>query len=380
MIQVLHLFGYLPNMLELSMTECSQGCDYCYAKMWKRESVPIEKIVNNILHHEAKQEGLLPFLLQKRSPITISNRTDVMCAPDWRERLSAIKKMGFPIYLETKLNKDYKDLAQILDKNTDTIYQTITGWNNKHEEPNLLSAEEKIEAARWLNKQGFHHTLAVNPYLPDKVTVDEIKRMLDYIKPHSFVMRNYHRTSRSIYKHLYMKEWQDEETYPAREAIRAYCLEKGVYHDIDYWAEHPYPEFNGRLESNEWMFKGNHFVFQAFIVYLLEYAMNNEIEGPNIQFDDFLYFFDKQVSYFKDCVIKANDYSMAAGKSSFKWQKERFDIVYFLREFWNYGKLEGLLRTYRVSQDSQPFNAEGNLIYFFDPPAKADILPKGGKP
>jgi len=115
MLQTLQLFGESCHLLELSMNPCTQGCEYCYAKTWKRENYTIEKVVNNILHLEPKQEGLLPFLIRKRWPITISNRTDVMCTPDWRERLSAIKKLGFPICMETKLNKDYKDLAQILD-------------------------------------------------------------------------------------------------------------------------------------------------------------------------------------------------------------------------------------------------------------------------
>jgi DNA repair photolyase len=336
MVQVLHLFGYLPNMLELSMTTCTQGCDYCYAKTWKRETIPLEKVVNNILYLETKREGLLPFLIRKRSPITISNRTDVMCAPDWRERLSAIKKMGFPIYLETKLNKDYKDLAQILDKKIDTIYQTITGYNNLHEEYNLLSAEEKLEAARWLNEQGFSHILAVNPYLPDKVTVDEIKKMIDYVKPYGVVMRDYHTTSRSVHKHLFMKEWKEPETRPAREAVRAYCREKKILHDIDQfvWLVKPYRELNLRIDENEKMFGGNHFVFEDFLIHISE-IVDSENNGCNVSFSYFLKFYAKQIEFFKDCIFKKSDYSMTAGKSNFQWGKDRFDIIYFLQGIWN---------------------------------------------
>ncbi len=101
MIQCLNMFGRSAHLLELSCNICTQGCEYCYAKTWKHVDEPIEKVVNNILYLERKQEGLLPFLIRKRSPITISNRSDIMCAPDWRERLSAIKQLGFPIFLET---------------------------------------------------------------------------------------------------------------------------------------------------------------------------------------------------------------------------------------------------------------------------------------
>ena len=166
-------------MLEWTGNPCVQGCTYCYAKMWKRENEPIEKLINFILKKEREKEGMIPFLLRKRSPITISNRSDILCAPDWRERLSAIKALGFPIYLETKLNKDWRDLAQVLDKEKDTIYQTVTGWNNKYEESNILSAEEKIEAAKWLNEQGFYRKLSVNPYLPDKTSMEDIIRMIE---------------------------------------------------------------------------------------------------------------------------------------------------------------------------------------------------------
>lgn len=90
-IQVLNLFSYLPNMLELSMNICIQGCDYCYAKFWKHETIPIEKIINQILSLETKKEGLLPFLIRKRSPITVSNRTDIMSIKNWQDVLFALK-------------------------------------------------------------------------------------------------------------------------------------------------------------------------------------------------------------------------------------------------------------------------------------------------
>ncbi len=327
-------------MLELSMNPCSQGCSYCYAKTWKREDYPIERVINDILRKEANPEGLLPFLIRKRSPITISNRTDVMAAVDWRERLSAIKKLGFPIYVETKLNKDYKDLAQILDKETDVIYQTVTGYNNKYEEGNILTADEKIEAAKWFNEQGFYHILALNPYMPDKVTTGEIKKMISHVKPHGFVMRPYHTTSKTIHRHLYRPEYPQEENDKALAEIRAYCREIGQVHDINNFEIDPYPELNLRMETNKRMWGGKHFVYQELLIWFVQQFEGNDIDIFDLYLDDFYDFYDEQIKFFEGCIFKQSDYSPTNGKSNFRWGKARFDIRYFLKGLWNYNTLK----------------------------------------
>lgn len=357
MIQVVHLFGFLPNMLELSMNPCFQGCTYCYAKTWKREDYPIEKVINDILRKEAKAEGLLPFLIRKRSPITISNRTDVMCAPDWRERLSAIKKLGFPVYLETKLNKDYKDLAQILNKKTDAVYQTVTGYNNKYEEGNILSAEEKLEAAKWLNKQGFMHTMAVNPYMPDKVTTDEIKKMINYVKPHGFVMRNYHTTSKTIHRHLFPPEYPKDPMDAALLEIRDYCRKTGVIHDIENFEDAPYPELNLRLRMNEKVWGNNSIVYQDFLIWLMGQFGDNDI--MEVQFDDFCGFYEDQIRFFDGCIIKQSEYPLTNGASSLKWDKPAFDIRHFLKGLWNARRMNQIMDYWTDEKDKH-----GNLIYF----------------
>lgn len=358
MIQALHLFGYLPNWLELSMNICTQRCDYCYAKTWKKCEEPLEKVVNDILRKKQQKEGLIPFLLQNKMPISMSNRTDLLSAPDWRERLSAIKKIGNPIYLETKLNKDYKDLLEILDPNVDEIYQTVTGLNNKHEEHNLLSAEEKLEAAKWLNEKGFKHTLAINPFLPDKVTVDEIKQMIDYVSPWGVVMRDYHTTSKSLDKHLFMPEFPEDICSEAREAVRQYCKDKKILHDIDGFEDNPYPELNLRLAENEHMCKGMGFVWQEMLI-----AVNEQFEQENdvidITFDDLLYFYAPQIEFFKNCIFKRSDYNPTAGKSNFRWEHDRFGIEEFLKGMWNQNKLYSVFDHYSDKKDE-----DGNLIYF----------------
>lgn len=362
MIQALHLFGELPHCLEISMNPCVQGCEYCYAKTWKKCDVPIDKVVNDILRKREQKEGLIPFLLRKKMPIALSNRTDLMCAPDWRERLSAIKKLGNPIYLETKMNKDYKDLAEILDPETDEIYQTITGLNNKHEEHNLLSAEEKLEAGKFFMEKGFKYTLAVNPFMPDKCTVADIKYMLDYVKPHGFVMYDYHTTSKSIDKHLFMKEFPKDVCDNARAEIRKYCREKNILHDIFGWENNPYPELNLRIDENKNLCKGMGFVWQDFLIDIYRVFALDEFKNVDIlevTFDSMLDFYADQIDFWKDCIFKRYDYSPSAGKSNFRWEKDRFGIVDFLKGLWNQRKLRSIFDFYTDKTDK-----DGNVVYF----------------
>lgn len=357
-IQALNLFGYLPNMLELSMNVCTQGCDYCYAKFWKHENISIDKVINQILSLETKKEGLLPFLIRQRSPITISNRTDIMSLANWREVLYALKKLGFPLYIETKLNKDYKDLIQILDKEKDTVYQTITGFNNKHEERNILTAEEKIEAARWLNEQGIYHILAVNPFLPDKVTVDEIKKMIEIIKPHGFVMRDYHTTSKAIHKKYYMKEFPKDINQKAREEMKRYCIENNILHDInegEEFLQNPM-NLNLRLHHNRFSFNNKHFVFEKVLWYYKAVFIDTDYVDMAYHFEEFLEDYAEEIEYFKPCVFKRSDYSISAGKSNFRWEHDRFDIIEFLKGIWN-------AKRFYMFQYTDDKDKDGNLIY-----------------
>lgn len=368
MIQVLQLFGYLPNMLELSCNICTQRCEYCYAKTWKKCQEPIDKVMNDIIRKGQKKEGLLAFLIQNRAPITISNRTDIMCAPDWRERLYALKKMGFPIYLETKLNRDYRDLAQILDRKTDHIYQTITGWNNKYEEHNLLSAEEKIEAAKWLNEQGFHQITAVNPYMPDKCSVDDIKKMIDYIKPYGFVMRDYHTSSRTLDRKagLFRDEYPKDVMFGAKAEVRKYVREKKVLHDIDDFQLDPYKELNLRIATNEESMGGNYFVFQKFLIaaallHREEYGEDDTENDTLLYFDDFVDFYEKEMKFFEPCVIRASEYGMTNGRGGRTWSKPVMGIKDFCRDIWNYGpKLDSLFWVAKGMQDR-----DGNRVYLY---------------
>jgi DNA repair photolyase len=327
--------------------------------MWKRENESIDKLINFILKKETEKIGLLPFLIRKRSPISISNRSDIMCVPDWRERLYAIKKLGFPIYLETKLNKDYRDLADIFDKGKDTIYQTVTGYNNKYEGDNLLSADEKIEAAKWFNEQGFHHHLAVNPFMPDKCTAADIKRMIDYVKPHGFIMRDYHRPSSGLAKKYFQKEYPKEAMKAARDEIRAFCRGNNIDHDIDLYGEDTpfYAENNLRVSDNERSFGGMSFVKQALAIYVQKVIDENNYDWLEISLEGVLKYFNKQISWFKECIIKHSEYNISTGGAYKKPEKEQFDIIYFITLLHNNRWFRDIFDRLKEKDEN------GNLVY-----------------
>lgn len=373
MIQVLRLFGNLPMMLELSMNYCTQGCEYCYAKTWRREEIPLEKVMNDILRQEVKKEGLLPWLIQRRSAIALSNRTDVMCATDWRERLSALKRMGFPLYIETKLTEEYRDLADILDPKTDMIYQTITGFSDKYEERNHLSPEEKVDAAKFFVARGFHTAIGVNPFMPDKCSADDVKRLMTEIRPRSgLVMHDYHTTSKFIDRHLFPPEFPKEPMAAARREMMRWCAERKIPHDIQDWhrlgADECDTEWLQRKDENDFMFGGKHFVFNEFLAAVQRrFKENPDVDIIDVTFGEFMDFYAEQVDYFRDAVITFRDYKFhikdKAGQLAFFGGKERFGIEHFLRSMWNAGEMKMVFDWYK-EKGKPRLDKDGNMVYF----------------
>lgn len=358
MIQVVKLFGYLPNMLELTCNTCSQGCTYCYAKNWKKENHSVDRIVNDILRKEAKKEGLLPWLIRKRSPITISNRSDIMCAPNWREYLSAIKKLGFPIYLETKLTKEYKDLVGILDPKTDYIYQTITGFNNKYEEKNKLTNEEKIEAGKWLAKR-FTYCLAVNPYMPDKVTLLEVKKLIKTIKPAHFIMRGYHLPSVQTQKKFFRPEYPKDQMKADLLEMCRWCDDNNIVNDID--GRHNLlttnPELNAKFVENDVLFGGNHFVFQKVLPIMDKLLTEDDgCDVVEMDLESFKEIFKKEIKYFSDCVFTPQCYT--GRYRDMRSLGKTFGINDFIKYLWNNRTLTQILGYWTDEKDKY-----GNLIY-----------------
>jgi hypothetical protein len=143
-----------------------------------------------------------------------------------------------------------------------------------------------------------------------------------------------------------------------RAEIRSYCRAAGIYHDIDGFENNPYPELNLRIDMNTRLFHGNSFVLQDFLLEIVD-QFTDEIDVIRITFEDFCYFYERQIKFFDGCIIKRSDYSVTAGKSAFKWGKDRFDIIYFLRGLYNQNKLYSILDHYTdIKSDS------GDIIYF----------------
>ena len=228
MVQLLQLLGAQPILLELSMNPCVQRCEYCYAKMTFCKNEPIDKVANDILR-QAQKDNLLGVLLREKHPIVCSNRSDMMSSPNWKHNLDVIhNKLGYPIFLQTKLNRNYKELADVLDKERSIIYVTVTGINNKYEELNLLPNVEKLEALKWLKEQGYFTILAINPIMSDKVTVDECLSMIKQCKPTCVITapynRGYIRKNWHLFRPLYPKDYE----YEYNLAIYTYCMDNDI--------------------------------------------------------------------------------------------------------------------------------------------------------
>ena len=355
MIQTLHLFGTLPNMLELTVNPCTQGCEYCYAKNWKKELYSVDRVINDILRKEQKQEGLTPWLIRQRSAISISNRSDILTAPNWREYLVALKKLGFNFCIQTKMTKEYKDLSDILDPEKDMIYQTITGGSCLYEEKNHLTTEEKIQAAKFFVRKGFKLALAVNPYMPDKVALPEVSKLIDTVKPTWAVSRPYHRGGMGVQRKHFKAEYPKEESERGMKFIRDHCRKRNIPYDIK-WDDKELRQEKSLIALqgiNEFLFNGNHFVG---IDYLSEHYSNfNEFDVLEFTFDSYCNYFQRQIDYFSTCVFTKNCYRQRW--ITFDELPRTFGIMDFLKYMWNHRRLLPL------DWWTDDFDKDGNLIF-----------------
>jgi len=194
--------------------------------------------------------------------------------------------------------------------------------------------------------------------MPDKVTPEEIKKLIDIIKPHGLVMYDYHKTTKSVHKHLYMDEYPKEQMKAGRKTVSDYCREKGINHAIGGFEEHPYPELNLNLYMNDKFFGGNAIIFQELLIDVIS-QFDPEFDLLDITFDIFLDFYKKQIKYFDGCIMKDTDYSLGSIRHPFKFARKRFDFTYFLKNLWNQKKLH-----FNFDWYSDKFDDEGNLVYF----------------
>jgi hypothetical protein len=106
-------------------------------------------------------------------------------------------------------------------------------------------------------------------------------------------------------------------------------------------------------------FFGNHaIIFQGLLIDVIS-QFENDVTLIELTFDDFCWFYQKQIEYFDGCIMKDTDYSLGSIRHPFKFDKKRFDFTYFLKNLWNQKKLHFNFDCY-----SDKFDNEGNLIYF----------------
>lgn len=195
--------------------------------------------------------------------------------------------------------------------------------------------------------------------MPDKCSVDDIIKMIDYIKPHGVVMRDYHKPSSGLAKKYYMAEYPKEQCKQARDAVREYCRKKRIDHDIDvYGQDMPfYAENNLRSADNLRSFGGNHFVKQEFAVYVQKIMDEQGLDWVQISLEGALKFWQNQIDFFKDCIIKPGDYNIHTG-ASYQKQKDNIGIIEFIKAHWNDNWFKD---TFDRLKDK---DKDGNLLYY----------------
>lgn len=372
-LNLLNLLGVLPHHLEITANPCLQGCEYCYAKIWKREFFSAEKILNNIINESNKTEGLMGFYLRKKEPIALSNRSDILCHPEWENLLKAIKRLGHPLYLETKGNKDMLKLADFLTEK-DEIYMTITSGNeNLYEERNILSNSEKVEMARALRQRGVGVVVGVNPYMREKTSVKGVIEMAERINPSGMVIRPYHGPTRNkigntYVKDLYkMKEDKTDQTEKDIIEIAKELIKMNIPVDANPLQKHlkyyKNKELVLKIKDNQKMFGGGSLVCDEELVVMAQKEETYREKGYEcVEFwwDDFLEDFDHVIKYHEGAIVKKSDInSRAMAKVE---MPDRMDYKTALKLLWNNYNLFQKTHGYWKNEK----DPEGNLILFYN--------------
>jgi DNA repair photolyase len=368
-LNLLNLLGILPQHIEITANPCNQGCEYCYAKIWKREFFSAEKILNNIINESNKKEGLLGFYLRKKEPIALSNRSDILCHPEWENLLRSIKRLGHPLYLETKGNKEMLKLTDFLTEK-DEIYMTITSAeDNQYEEKNILKNAEKVEMARDLRGKGVSVVVGVNPYMREKTSIKQVIKMAERINPSGMVIRPYHGPTRNklgnIYvKDLYrMKEDKTDQTEKDIIKISEELLKMNIPVDanplqknLKYYKDR---SLVLKLRDNEKMFSGGSLVCDEELCIMAEkeaeYREQN-FEYIEFWFEDFIEDFKHVLDYHEGAIVKKSDIN---SRSMSKVEiPDRMDYKTALKLLWNnynlFQKTHGYWKDYKDN--------EGNLV------------------
>jgi len=183
------LFGGHPVPLEYSGVDCSNNCQYCFAKAYSCKESDYKKF-QSLIRNLDKRNSLGAELFKDGQPVLLSNRSDPFCENNYRETLSVLKLLRqFPngIYFQTKTGEGMEEALTILDgKQNVAWYITVTCADDDMStkvEPGAPSTSERLDWAKRLAKAGYHVIAAFNPlveaWMPkkklDKIITELIK-------------------------------------------------------------------------------------------------------------------------------------------------------------------------------------------------------------
>lgn len=371
-LNLLNLDGIFPQHIELSPNPCIQGCEYCYAKLWKKQFHTTDKIINFILKESDKKYGLLPFYLRKKEPIAFSNSTDIICHSDWYNLLKTVKKLGYPLYIQTKGSKDFIKSLDFLDEN-DTVYFTITG-NNLYEENNLLNSKEKIKLASLFSEKGIYTNVAFNPWFIEKITVKKAIEIINQTKPKGVIARPYHgpkfnrvgniTNCKSLYK---MKEDKTGQTEKDLVNLAYECQKIGIAADIDFMQKDLkfYKDENlvyKHIDNNR-RFGGNTFIIESELIYMatqLEKYRKRGDDAVYLDFDSFIESRGKTLKYHEGCLITKQDIKRKIW--TFEDEKDLFSYSEYMEIMWKNDRYFG--SSHIILDDDK--DDKGRHILYYD--------------
>lgn len=171
-----------PVGLALDITQCKNGCVYCYSSKRVTDRHTSMRSLENIINNSNKKKSLLNYYIQNRYPVSIANNSDINNCGNfeyYRDMVKFLKSLGFPIYYETKGCHNEADIARFVElvQKDDYVYLTLTTFDDekrKQIEPLAPSPEMRLKLLYLLRNKGIKVELAFNPAMPGFITDSEI--------------------------------------------------------------------------------------------------------------------------------------------------------------------------------------------------------------
>jgi DNA repair photolyase len=130
--------------LEYSGVDCTNHCQYCFAKGYSCRESDYQKF-QKLIRHLDKRKNLAAELFKTGKPVLLSNRSDPFCEANRRETSSVLKLLRqFPngIYFQTKTGDGMEEALEIMgEKQNVAWYITVTCADDelsKKLEPNAM--------------------------------------------------------------------------------------------------------------------------------------------------------------------------------------------------------------------------------------------------